>query len=242
MGPYGSGKTEVSINYALARLASAPCRGRHGVAIIDLDVVTPYFRTREVREELEALGLSVITPPGAVSRTDLPVIPPEARGAIENESLEVIIDVGGDPAGARAFGSLAGYARPSGLRILFVVNASRPFTRTPQEIVHYVREIEAAMGRSCTGLVSNTHLGPHTTESIVKDGRAVAAAAGRVLGLDIVLTGVPEFMEGAAPARLLVADGEILPLRLFMKPPWETAAWRMGRVLREASGLQRGEV
>ncbi|MGE5542268.1 MAG: hypothetical protein ACM3WT_04455 [Bacillota bacterium] len=208
VGPYGSGKTEVSINYALLRRRTA-----RTVAIVDLDVVTPYFRTREVRAELEELGLRVVAPGGPISISDLPIVPAEARGLMEDESTVVVVDVGGDPAGARAFGSLAGGVPAERLDVLFVVNTNRPFTRTVHSIIAYVREIEAAVGRACTGLVSNTHLGPHTTMDVVREGSAISAEAAGRLGVPVRFTCVPSSLAKAG-------EPGVLPLRFFMRTPW----------------------
>ncbi|MGE5485202.1 MAG: hypothetical protein ACM3X4_09310 [Ignavibacteriales bacterium] len=208
VGPYGSGKTEVSINYALQRR-----RTEKTVAIVDLDVVTPYFRTREVRAELEGLGLRVVAPGGPISISDLPIVPAEARGVMEDESTVVVVDVGGDPAGSRAFGSLAGRVPGGRLNVLFVVNTNRPFTRTVDSILAYVREIEAAVGRACTGLVSNTHLGPYTTMDMVREGRSVSTEAAGRLGVPVAFTCVPASLAKAG-------DPGVLPLRFFMRMPW----------------------
>ncbi len=215
VGPYGSGKTEVSINYALRRRRTG---GR--VAIVDLDVVTPYFRTREVKGELERLGLRVIAPGGLISVSDLPVVPAEARGVMEDPSNVVVVDVGGDPTGSRAFGSLAGYVPGERLDVLFVVNANRPFTRTVDGILGYVREIEEAAGRGCTGLVSNTHLGGYTTLDMARQGYAVAMEAAERLGLPVAFVCVPQSLAAGEEYERLAAELDILDLSLYMKPPW----------------------
>ncbi|MCR4398418.1 MAG: hypothetical protein NUV93_05595 [Firmicutes bacterium] len=225
VGPYGSGKTEVSINFAVFLR-----RTRDNVAIVDLDVVTPYCRTREARAELEALGLRVVYPREPISYTDLPVIPAEARGLVGNDSYNVVLDVGGDPAGARAFGSLADCAPADSMDLLFVVNTRRPFTGHPDGIASYLRAIEAAAGRKCTGLVSNTHLGSLTTAEEVRRGYEVASQAGRKVGLPVVFTCAMESLMDDDDFRELASGLDILPLRLFMRPPWGEQAGAVGGV------------
>ena len=139
-GLYGSGKSEISINYAL-RLAS---EGR-AVTIVDLDAVTPYFRVRDAREHLLAQGVNVVAPKESVRHADLPVLPEGVRRVLLQGDRDVVVDVGGDPTGARVLGGLKDALRP-GARGWFVVNALRPFSRTLDEAADAVLRVTTSAG------------------------------------------------------------------------------------------------
>ena len=128
-GHYGSGKTNIAVNYAL-RLAG---EGKK-TAIADLDIVNPYFRTADSARELAEAGVDLISPQFANSNVDLPALPAEAYRLVEDRSLYAVMDIGGDDRGAYALGRYVPYIREEGdYRMVFVANFSRPLTRTPEE-------------------------------------------------------------------------------------------------------------
>jgi hypothetical protein len=147
-GLYGSGKTEISINYAL-RLREQGM----DVTIVDLDAVTPYFRVRDVRDHLVSQGIVVVAPKESVRHADLPVLPEGVRTALGREEGAVVIDVGGDPTGARVLGGLSD-ALSKEAKGYFVVNSRRPFTRTVEDAAKAVEKISASAGLTATGLVA----------------------------------------------------------------------------------------
>ena len=172
-GHYGSGKTNIALNYA--RMLK---RAGETVAIADLDIVNPYFRTKDTAAELQAEGIDLVVSDFANSNVDFPALPKEIYGLTapieqsnnpNNRTIpRVVMDIGGDDRGALALGRYVPDIRAEGdYEMLAVVNAARPLTRTPQDTVEVLREIEAACQLPFTGIVNNTNLGPQTTAETV---------------------------------------------------------------------------
>lgn len=209
-GHYGTGKTEFSVNLALA-LAEAGER----TALADLDIVNPYFRSRERRELLEAAGVRLIATPQALADADVPALPAELHAVLEDRTVRGVLDIGGDPSGARV---LARY-RPRILRedyqLLYVVNAARPEVRTAERSAEYLRAIEAVTGLRCTGLVNNTHLCGETGPEDIREGALLTEEVSRLTGVPIVCH--------AAEARFQerLRDLDPFPMEIRMKKPWE---------------------
>ncbi|MBQ7328952.1 MAG: hypothetical protein IJX01_09480 [Oscillospiraceae bacterium] len=164
-GHYGSGKTNIAVNYAIA-LAK---EGKQ-VCIGDLDIVNPYFRTADSAKELEKAGVTLISPQFANSNVDLPALPAEAYRLVEDKNIYGIMDIGGDDRGAYALGRYVPAIKEEGnYRMVFVANCYRPLTRTPENALEVMREIEAACGLAFTDIVGNSNLGPETTPQTVLD-------------------------------------------------------------------------
>lgn len=162
-GHYGSGKTNIAVNYAL-HLAHEGKR----VVIGDLDIVNPYFRTADSAKELEAAGVDLISSRFANSNVDLPSLPAEAYRLVEDKSTYGIMDIGGDDRGAYALGRyVPQILQENNYRMAFVANCCRPLTRTPEEALEVMGEIEAACGLKFTCLVNNANLGSETTPQLV---------------------------------------------------------------------------
>ena len=209
-GHYGTGKTEFSVNLALA-LAGEGAR----TALADLDIVNPYFRSREQRELLEAAGVRVVATSRALADADVPALPAELHALLEDRTVRGVLDIGGDPSGARV---LARY-RPRILRedyqLLYVVNAARPEVRTAERSAEYLRAIEAVTGLRCTGLVNNTHLCGETGPEDIREGALLTEEVSRMTGVPIVCH--------AAEARFQerLRDLDPFPMEIRMKKPWE---------------------
>ncbi|MBR7179546.1 MAG: hypothetical protein IKD27_08560 [Oscillospiraceae bacterium] len=206
-GHYGSGKTNIAVNYALKLAAE----GKQ-VCIADLDIVNPYFRTKDSAKELEAAGVHLISPQFANSNVDLPALPAEAYRLVTDRSTYGIMDIGGDDRGAYALGRyVPGILEENNYRMIFVANASRPLTRTPEDALEVMREIEAACGLRFTDLINNTNLGDLTTPE------TVLAASGYMEELS-KLSGLPIFATTAKTdvAAALEIDN-VLPLQLQEK-------------------------
>ena len=152
-GHFGSGKTEVAVNYAL----QAAGKGKK-TAIIDLDIVNPFFRTADARNTLEAEGIKVITPIYANTNVDVPSLPAEISGMFEDRSYNVIIDVGGDDLGARAVSRYRDQIVREDYIHYFVVNTRRPMTRTKEEIVKMILEIQSSANLKVDKLVNNANI------------------------------------------------------------------------------------
>ena len=162
-GHYGSGKTNIAVNYAMLLAAE----GKQ-VCIADLDIVNPYFRTKDSERELTERGIHLISPRFANSNVDLPALPAESYRLVQDKSCYGVMDIGGDDRGAYALGRFAGAIKAEGnYRMAFVVNRYRPLTSTVEDTVEIMREIEAAAGLKFTCIVNNSNIGKETTREDV---------------------------------------------------------------------------
>ena len=161
-GHYGSGKTNIAVNYALL-LAK---EGKK-VCIADLDIVNPYFRTKDSERELEKNGITLICSQYANSNVDLPAIPAESYRLVQDKSCFGVIDIGGDDRGAYALGRFADAIKAEGsYRMAFVLNCFRPLTSTVDDAIEIMREIETAAGIKFNCIVNNSNIGSETTAEI----------------------------------------------------------------------------
>ena len=208
-GHYGSGKTNIAVNYAL-RLAG---EGKN-VVIADLDIVNPYFRTKDSAKELEAAGVTLISPQFANSNVDLPALPAEAYRLVTDKSIYGIMDIGGDDRGAYALGRyVPSILEENDYRMIFVANCYRPLTRTPEEAMEVMGEIEAACGLKFTDIINNSNLGPETTAETVLGSRGYMERLSQLSGLPIFATTA----ENQVAAELTGLCENVLPLRLQEK-------------------------
>ena len=183
-GHYGSGKTNIAVNYALL-LAS---EGKK-VCIADLDIVNPYFRTKDSAKELEAAGIDLISPQFANSNVDLPALPAEAYRLVTDRQTYGIMDIGGDDRGAYALGRyVPSVLEENNYRMVFVANCYRPLTRTPEEALEVMREIEDACKLRFTDIINNSNLGPETTVETVLRSQDYMEALSKLSGLPIFAT------------------------------------------------------
>lgn len=182
-GHYGSGKTNIAVNYAM-HLAE---EGKK-VCIADLDIVNPYFRTKDSERELTERGITLISSRYANTNVDLPALPAESYRLVQDTSIFGVVDIGGDDRGAYALGRFAEAIKAEGnYRMAFVINRHRPLTSTVEDTVEIMREIEAASGLPFTCIVNNSNIGSETTIDTVLDSVAYAEAVSRATGLPIWL-------------------------------------------------------
>jgi len=215
VGGFGSGKTEVSVNLAKYLVATE----KKQISIVDLDLVNPYFRSREAGRELEAMGIRPIVPPGGLYYADVPVLLPEIKGAIELKDGKLILDVGGDAQGTRAFGSLADSVDLGDYEMLMVVNGRRPQTSDVAGCVKTMERIEATARLKFTGLISNTHMIDETTPEIVLEGYELSREVGRLRDLPLLFVSAKRnTLEGMDTS---VFECPILPMTRSMLKPWE---------------------
>ena len=180
-GHYGSGKTNIAVNYAykLSREGKTVC-------IADLDIVNPYFRTKDSANELESLGIRLISPRFANTNVDLPALPAESYSLVQDKSTYGIMDIGGDDRGAYALGRYVGAIKAeNNYRMAFVVNCYRPLTSTVEDAVAIMKEIEEACGLEFTCIVNNSNLGAETTADTVLNSVEFVEELSRATGLDI---------------------------------------------------------
>ena len=208
-GHYGSGKTNIAVNYALLL-----AREGKRAAIADLDIVNPYFRTKDSAVELAAAGVDLISPQFANTNVDLPALPAEAYRLVEDKSLFAVMDIGGDDRGAYALGRYTPFLlEENDYRMAFVANPCRPLTRTPEEAMAVMREIEAAGGLPFTAIVNNANLAHETTPETVLEAIPYMEKLSELSGLPIWMTSAEESvaagLEGKVPG--------LLPMQLQKK-------------------------
>jgi hypothetical protein len=220
IGNYGSGKTEVSVNVALALRASGAT-----VQIADLDLVNPYFRSREVRDILEADGIDVVVPDERLLNADLPILVPKVQGIIQKPQGYAILDVGGDDVGATVLGSLNTALKDSRHDMLQVVNAKRPFTDTVAGCTKITSEIERAARLKVTGVVGNTHLMDDTDLDTVIEGYRFSRQVAEALGVPLKFISCPVALVDRLDRNVIGCP--VLPLKRQLLPPW-TRKQKMG--------------
>ncbi len=207
-GHYGSGKTNIAVNYALllAREGKQVCIG-------DLDIVNPYFRTADSEKELQQAGVTLISPQFANSNVDLPALPAEAYRLVEDKRIYGIMDIGGDDRGAYALGRyVPAIKAENNYRMVFVANCYRPLTRTPEEAMEVMGEIENACGLRFTDIINNSNLGVETTAQTVLSSLPYIEKLREISGLPVFAHTAEE-----AVAERLTGLNPVLPLRLQEK-------------------------
>ncbi|MBO5891339.1 MAG: hypothetical protein J6Q30_01310 [Oscillospiraceae bacterium] len=208
-GHYGSGKTNIAVNYALHLT-----KEEKQVCIADLDIVNPYFRTKDSEKELSEAGIQLISPQFANSNVDLPALPAESYRLVQDKSIYGIMDIGGDDRGAYALGRFAPAILEEGnYRMAFVANCYRPLTRTPEDALEILKEIESACGLQFTCLVNNSNLGPETTPETLLASLDYMEKLSDLSGLPLWLHTAEETVAQALPETVK----PVLPLQLQEK-------------------------
>jgi hypothetical protein len=211
-GHYGTGKTEFSVNLALD-LAKA----QEKVMLADLDIVNPYFRSRERRDILEAAGVRVISSSQECSDADVPALPAEILTVLEDRSYRGILDIGGDPDGARVLARFQPKIIAEDYQMIFVSNANRPEVRTAANAISYMRCIEEVTGLKCGGIVNNTHLCGETTVEEILKGAELAHAISAETGIPVLCHTAVENLAD----KLGSLSEPVYPITIKMKKPWE---------------------
>ncbi|MDM8540814.1 cobalamin biosynthesis protein CbiA [Desulfococcaceae bacterium HSG9] len=215
-GAYGSGKTEVAINLAVNRK-----RAGYDVKVADLDLVNPYFRTREAAALFNRWGIELIVPAQEWLQADLPILSPAVSGLIRQAGQLTILDAGGDDAGATVLAALADAFVGKTVRMLQVVNPYRPTTDTIDKCLQIKAEIEAASGIAINGLVSNANLMDETTADDLYSGYDFVSELSRLTNLPIeFVTAAQELLPELNLNRFLTP---VLPIVRQLTPPWRKA-------------------
>ena len=217
-GHYGSGKTELAVSLAM-ELAQSQARQYPRLAIVDLDVANPYFRSRERMDMLESHGVSVYgdTFHSTGATAELPALTAALRAPLEDEGCQTIVDLGGNDAGARVLRQFEKYFSGADHELWAVVNFRRYETLTVDSSMEHVLSIQNELRIPVTGLVNNTHLLRETTVDILREGYDKALALSEIMGIPLLFTcypaGIiqPEELKGISPLR---------PLGLYMRPAY----------------------
>jgi len=195
----------VAVNYSMGLAAEGV-----PVSLIDLDVVKPYFRSRSARDQLLAAGVELVAPSGENYYADLPIIIPRVRALCQDKNRRIVMDLGGDEAGARVLGSLADVVDPAEVETAAVVNFRRPLTPDPAAAVAMIRGIEGFARLRVSGIIANTHLMNFTTPEIVRAGYVMAVETARLVGTKVMAVCVPSVLKDDFEADEF--DCEIFPI------------------------------
>lgn len=187
-GHYGSGKTNIAVN-----VAKEIAKTRENVALADLDIVNPYFRSKDSERELEQKGIRLICSLYANSNVDIPALPQEIYAITDDKSLTAVLDIGGDDRGALVLGRLADdIKQENDYEMLMVVNKFRPETKDADSAIEIMREIEVASKIKFTGIINNTNLGEETDEDLILSSLSYAEEIAEKTGIPVVMTTVSE--------------------------------------------------
>lgn len=208
-GHYGSGKTNVAINMAYELK-----KQYNDVVIADLDIVNPYFRTKDSAAELEQNGIRLICSEYAGTNVDIPALPQQIYSLTDDKAVKAVIDVGGDDRGALALGRISPkIAEENDYEALLVINKFRPLTLDAASTLEVLKEIEQACGLRMTGLVNNSNLGVETTPEDVLGSVAYAKEVSEITGLPVLCTSVNQTLYTELEGKI----ENLLPLRLQEK-------------------------
>lgn len=214
IGAYGSGKSEYAIN--LARKYS---NLKKSVILVDMDVVNPYFRSRDVREKFADDGIEVVAPEGEFKHADLPMLSPRIMGAVEEIDSTVILDVGGDPSGCRTLARYVENIRKRGYEMHLVINTNRPFTSNEKEIKAMLIMLEATANLEVTELICNTNLMEYTDRQIVEKGIRIIQEVAEKENLRFENYLVLDKFKKTIPDN--IADKNRIVMEYFLSKPWE---------------------
>lgn len=212
-GHYGSGKTNISVNYAI----NAANEGK-SVSIADLDIVNPYFRSKDMQGMFEEMGVKFISSDYANSNVDTPALPADAYSIVADKSTYAVVDVGGDDRGALALGRyVPGILEENDYQMLFVINKFRPLTSDAISTIEVMAEIESACKMKFTGIVNNSNIGEDTTPELVMESVAYADEVSKIANIPVVYTTVDK----AIYPELKDKIQNLMPLTLYVRQSWQ---------------------
>ena len=208
-GHYGSGKTNIAVNYAIHLKDEG-----YPVVIADLDIVNPYFRTKDSEKELKEKEIELLCSPYAGSNLDIPALPQEMYRAVQDKNTYAVMDIGGDDAGAVALGRFAPFIEEEdNFEMIFVVNFFRPLTRTAEEALIIMREVEAASHLKFTSIMNNSNLGEDTTAEDILSTVSEIKKLSEISGLPLIMTSAKKEIANALKEKI----DNIFPLSLQNK-------------------------
>ncbi len=209
-GHYGSGKTNVAVNLAIHLK-----KQHENLVVADLDIVNPYFRTKDSLDDFEQHGIELICSEYANTNVDIPALPANMYRLTTDKNLTAVIDVGGDDRGAYALGRLVPEIKAEdNFHMLMVINGYRPLTPDAESTIEVMREIETACGLAFTGLVNNSNIGEETTAQNIRNSITYANEVSKQSGLPIVMTTVKADLYDELKGEI----DNLLPLTLQAKP------------------------
>lgn len=211
-GHYGSGKTEFAVNYAIQLIKCVK-----KAALCDLDIVNPYFRSRERAEELAAAGVEVIASSIEGNNLDIPAVSAKAAVPITDKSYDYIIDLGGNDVGVMAMGRFKPYLLREEVDFFMTVNACRPDTSTPEKVIGHMKALEAAAGLKITGIINNTNMVRETDLACLQYGSDMLEEVEHKTGVPIKYV---SYIESQIKERVTGVRGELFPMKYYMREEW----------------------
>lgn len=209
-GHYGSGKTEFAINYCMKLREQAKSK----IFAADLDVVNVYFRIREKKKLLKSLGIELIESSVDADTLDIPALSSKISQAMRDKEINLVMDIGGDPAGARALASLKPALYSEEIDLFFVINANRPQTIDAEQVLTVMKDIENTCGLKVTALVNNTHLGIETTLEDILRGQRLCEEVSKQSNIPIRYIVCEEKFKAALP---LILSKKLFPITLCFR-------------------------
>ena len=217
-GHYGSGKTEFAVNY-VTKLKEEVGQDKK-VVISDMDIVNPYFRSREKKAELEDKGI-VVYGSSYNNDADIPAVPAEMMGPFIDKKCDYIIDLGGNDVGTIVLGRYKEHFDPEEIDVFMVVNTYRPDTYDVDLVIEQMHELEAGIGLNITGFVNNTNLVRETCADDLLRGEEILSEVSRRTGVPIKYTTyVEEVVKDMTPEVKAKLSGEVVPLTYYMRASW----------------------
>jgi hypothetical protein len=213
-GHFGSGKTEIAINLALNEKEI-----HNKVAINDLDIINPYFRSRDVSDLFEQQDIELIAPANRLATSDLPIVSGEIYRVLHDHRYRVIIDAGGDKDGAMALGQYYHEWKNLKPELLFVLNANRPYVSTSEGAVYTIEQIEKAARLKVTGIINNSNIGSETSMADILNGYELSTKISKMLSIPLLYTTISVDLE--KEANCFVKSHRVMFIKRFMKLPWE---------------------
>lgn len=212
-GHFGSGKSEVAINYAI-KLAD---EGKN-VTVIDMDNVNPYFRTADAKKVLSEHNIELIASEFANSNLDMPTVPQEVKKVFCDTSRTIVFDVGGDDDGAYILGQFNSYFVKEPYKMTLVVSTKRPLTSTAGELYDMAARIEYASRLKFTDIANNTNIGALTAEDTLLSGYDEIKKLSQSLGVPVTMQcGTPKALKNLPPE----LEKDKFPMKIYIKMPWE---------------------
>lgn len=214
-GHFGSGKTELSINLALQERMKY-----EKTAINDLDIINPYYRSRDAASLFRKHNVELIAPAQKLAASDLPIVSGEIYRVLHDYRYRLIVDAGGDKDGAKALGPYYHEWKCLNPELLFVLNGNRPYVSTVEGAISTVEEIEKAARLKITGIINNSNIGSETTIEDIKHGYELSSAVAANLEVPFLYTTISEHLKQQAEE--FAQQHEVVFIKRYMKLPWET--------------------
>jgi hypothetical protein len=211
-GHFGSGKTEVAVNFAM-KLGL-----QYRTAIMDFDIVNPYFRTADAKDILKEKGINIVSSMYANTNVDVPAVPAEINSLFINKDQRVVLDVGGDDIGARALSAFKEQIQNDDFEMYFVVNVKRPMTDSAEKIEKIIGEIESSSRLKVSSLINNTNILKSSTGEEILEGQKILEKVSLKLGIPIAFTSGFSYIIDKVRKDI---KGEVFVMDKFIKLPWE---------------------